>query len=352
MRGEILWETRGTITRLKMGDMDGDGGDEVVSLMDGKVVILDGRTGEKRAEGEVSSGEEGGPLDVYLCNLQGGAVPGDIVVKEDEQHTAVYDKDLDLCWRKRGGYAHSLDFYDMDGDGREEIMAGFDLWKGDGRLLWRMQDADYIWTHPDGSAMGVFDPEGPQVALVVGGEGFIQIDGQTGRIRRRHYIGHAQSVVVGNYRPDLEGLELWVTTWWGNFGIMTLFSGGGEPLYAFEPSNIGGGDWAVNWGGDGEELVLIFCWPRGDWDLHPINGLYDARGRRVVPLLPEMSKLTGVHVADVVGDARDEIILTDGKTLSIYTQDRPFSGERIYTPKRLRRLQDAPRVSHPAWSRP
>jgi hypothetical protein len=349
LEGGVLWETEGTITRLKLGDLDGDSRDEVIAIVDGKLAVLGGQTGECRAEFPVPSDEEGGPRGVYLCNLRGGTIPQDIVIKESEEHAAAYDRDLNLCWRKHGGYAHHLDFYAVDGDGCAESLSGFEMWRGDGSLLWRMEDADYIWTHPDGSAIGLFDSEGPQVALVVGGEGFIQIDGRTGRIRRRHYIGHAQSVVAGNYRPDREGLELWVTTWWGNPGIMTLFSGEGETLYAFEPSNIGGGDWAVNWSGDGEELVLIYCWPRNDWDLHPINGLYDAWGRRVVPLLPEMSRLSGAQLANVVGDSRDEMILSDGRALYIYTQDRPFSGERIYAPERLGRIYDAPRVSQPGW---
>ena len=39
-------------------------------------------------------------------------------------------------------------------------------------------------------------------------------------------------------------------------------------------------------------------------------------------------------VFDVTGDARDEVILWDQNSVWIYTQDRPFSGQRIYTPTR------------------
>ena len=40
------------------------------------------------------------------------------------------------------------------------------------------------------------------------------------------------------------------------------------------------------------------------------------------------------YVANLTGDARDEIVLWDQERVWIYTQDRPFSGERIYAPHR------------------
>jgi hypothetical protein len=36
----------------------------------------------------------------------------------------------------------------------------------------------------------------------------------------------------------------------------------------------------------------------------------------------------------VTGDARDEIILWDQERVWIYTQDRPFTGQKLYAPQR------------------
>ena len=47
----------------------------------------------------------------------------------------------------------------------------------------------------------------------------------------------------------------------------------------------------------------------------------------VIPTCAPMS-------VDVTGDARDEMILWDQERVWIYTQDRPFKGERIYAPLR------------------
>jgi len=54
----------------------------------------------------------------------------------------------------------------------------------------------------------------------------------------------------------------------------------------------------------------------------------------------------------VVGDERDEVILWDQERVWIYTQDRPFAGERIYAPVRNPRYDESnyrTRVSTPRW---
>jgi len=46
-------------------------------------------------------------------------------------------------------------------------------------------------------------------------------------------------------------------------------------------------------------------------------------------------------VHDVTGDARDEIVLWDQERVWIYTQDRPFKGDRIYKPTRTPTYNDS-----------
>ena len=61
-------------------------------------------------------------------------------------------------------------------------------------------------------------------------------------------------------------------------------------------------------------------------------------------------------VANVTGDARDEVILWDQERVWIYTQDQPFRGERLYSPKRNPDCNESnlpdPAVSLPGWPRP
>jgi hypothetical protein len=344
LTGNTLWEVTGRVGPTNVGDADGDGLQEVVAVLDGKIVLLDGETGEKTGETNLPFDDlEKIPHRIHICDLEGESAERNVVVKEDFQHIAVYDRELRLKWRRSCRYAGAdVEFYDTDGDGHQEILMGFEMWRSDGSTVWEMEEAEYIWTHADSTAIGDFDGTGLQVYLAVGGEGLIQVDALTGRIRRRHYIGHAQGVAVGNFRTDLEGLEVWVHLWWGSFGIKTLFSGSGEKLFSFEPTNTGSMT-TVNWSGDGEELILI-CPLRPDMDLRPYQGLYDAFGRRVVTFPDDSFTPSAVGISSMMGDARDKIFFTAGDSLYIYVQDTPFpTGERIYTP--IRRGA----VSHPRW---
>jgi len=55
---------------------------------------------------------------------------------------------------------------------------------------------------------------------------------------------------------------------------------------------------------------------------------------------------------DLTGDARDEIVVWDQNRVWIYTQDRPFSGKRIYAPRRTPDYNESNyriTVSLPGW---
>ena len=59
------------------------------------------------------------------------------------------------------------------------------------------------------------------------------------------------------------------------------------------------------------------------------------------------------NVLDLTGDARDEIVLWDQQRVWIYTQDRPFTGKRIYKPMRNPDYNESnyrTNVSLPGWA--
>jgi hypothetical protein len=189
------------------------------------------------------------------------------------------------------------------------------------------------------------------VAVNGGTGGFYLMSARDGRVRVRHMVGHAQGLSVGNYRPDLPGLEILCGTRWDNYGIQCLFSGSGEPLARFHPDNVSQGGPPVNWKGDGGELIFYFS-------TREVFGLYDGHGRKVV-VFPEgedspagdyYSHWEGQSVAiDVMGDARDEIVVARDGVIYIYTQDEEFQGERIYAPVRKMGQDAANPVSKPGW---
>ena len=138
-----------------------------------------------------------------------------------------------------------------------------------------------------------------------------------GKILKHVRIGHAQSASVGKFRPDLPGLQLMCVNFWKNPGIVTLFDADGHLLAQEEPIHSGSPMLPVNWRGDGQEFVLLSGNARE-------GGMIDGHLRRAVMFPDDGHPDLTANVANLTGDARDEVILWDQERVWIYTQDRPF----------------------------
>ena len=151
--------------------------------------------------------------------------------------------------------------------------------------------------------------------------GVYVVDGMTGNLRAAHHIGHTQGGKIGNFFSDLPGLELAGRNRWGSMGIVNFVNGRGHWLNRMHPDPIGHPSGPVNWTGDGQELVFIASY-RG-------FGLYDGHGRKVVELPYEWCNESNyrnrptIAFANVLGDARQEVIHFWQGMLTIYTQDTP-----------------------------
>ncbi|MGJ5814767.1 hypothetical protein [Paludibaculum fermentans] len=363
LEGKVLWQQgrpdarNGLLTNdtpFQIHDVDGDGRNEVVLVRDFQLQILDGRTGQqkrsvwmprmgddmKERPYELNSGDA-----LAFLNLSGHKEPREILVKDRYAHFWVYDNELKLLWSGDGQTGHYPYAYDTDGDGREEFMLGYSLWSHDGRKLWS-RDAE-LKDHADGIAMGNFsgDPKAQPMVYACGSdEGFILFD-REGRILKHLLIGHAQSPSVARYRDDVPGLQLMTINYWRNPGIITLFDAQGNILAQEEPIHSGSPLLPVNWRGDGQELALLSGNVRE-------GGLIDGHLRRAVMFPDDGHPDLAAMVADLTGDARDEILLWDQSSIWIYTQDRPFTGMRLYAPKRNPDFNESnyrTTVSLPGW---
>ena len=125
-----------------------------------------------------------------------------------------------------------------------------------------------------------------------------------GTILKHVRIGHAQTASVGKYRPDLPGLQLMCVNFWRNPGIVTLFDADGNILAQEEPIHSGSPMLPVNWRGDGQEFVLLS-------GKSAKGGMIDGQIRRVVMFPDDGHPDLAAYVANLTGDARDEMILWD-----------------------------------------
>ncbi|MFB3825374.1 MAG: hypothetical protein ACE15B_01350 [Bryobacteraceae bacterium] len=336
--GKVLWQVGrpdpyndvlANDTPFQIYDLDGDGKNEVVMVKDFKIQVLEGKTGRLKkwvwmpkapADNEERPYEyEVGDSIFFFDN------PRQVLVKDRYRTFWVFDTNLKLLWSGQGNLGHYPYAADVNGDGKQELMIGYALWTADGKQLWTHDDK--LDQHSDGVVLGNFtgDPKAePRAYSFASDEGFIVFDIR-GNILKRQQIGHAQSPAVGKFRPDLAGLQLMSVNFWRNPGIVTLYDADGNILAQDEPIHSGSPMLPVNWRGDGEEFVLLSGNVKE-------GGMIDGRLRRVVMFPDDGHPDLAAAALNLTGDARDEIVLWDQKRVWVYTQDRPFSGKRLYAP--------------------
>lgn len=330
---------------VQLFDFDRDGFLEVLCCKDFKIKLLDGATGEvlKEADTPKSNPGEGwgeGPEDSFprilgdsitICNLTGDG-PGDFILKDRYNNLWAYDRSLRRLWSYTGKTGHYAQVYDVDADGFDEVFSGDALIDHDGRVIWRID----LYRHCDSSVFYRLSNGRLMLAVAHEDGGFYFLDALTGRIVSEWHLGHGQGVNLASYRPDQPGgLALAANTFWGGaFWFMLSLEG---KILEADFSEVYG--WVpVNWSGDGIELIAS------------PYGLYDGYGRLAVEFPePHPGK---AWVYNVCGDPRDEVIVWNDQVLSIYTQDRPFQGKRMFKPKR--RLYNhtfyGSFISEPAWT--
>ncbi len=361
--GKVLWQLgradpkNGLLTAdcpFQIHDIDGDGRNEVVLVKDFQLQVREGASGRLRQSTWMPQALPDNRLKPYtltngdalaFLDLSGQGKRQELLVKDRYSNFWVFNNRLEPLWKGQGQTGHYPYPVDIDGDGREEVAIGYAVWDHDGHQLWSRDNE--LRDHADGLAVGSFGADAraePRVYAWGSDEGFLMFD-RRGTILQHVRIGHAQSASVGRYRPDLPGLQLMCVNFWKNPGIITLFDADGNLLAQDEPIHSGSPMLPVNWRGDGQEFVLLSGNPRE-------GGLIDGRLRRVVMFPDDGHPDLTAAVANLTGDARDEIILWDQERVWIYTQDRPFSGKRLYAPIRNPDCNESNYrtvVSRPRW---
>lgn len=368
--GRVLWQLgrpnprNGLLTSdtpFQIHDLDGDGRNEVLLVKDFKLQVLEGSTGKlrkwawmpgvptdaklrghelKERPHELNAGDS-----ICFFDLSGKGRRSEILIKDRYRNFWLLDENLKTLWGGHGQLGHFPYPVDLDRDGREEVLIGYALWSPDGRQLWSQDEA--LKDHSDGGAMGNFsgDAAAEPVAYSVGSdEGFLMFS-RTGQILKHVRVGHTQNMTIAKLRPDVPGLQVATINFWKNPGILTVFDHAGNLLTQGEPHHHGSQILPVNWRGDGQEFLLLSGNVRE-------GGMLDGRLRRAVVFTDDGHPDLAAYVADVTGDARDEVFLWDQEHVWIYTQDRPYAGARIYAPARNPHYNESnyrAQASLPGW---
>lgn len=302
-------------------DLNGDGHLEVLLCTKGFLVELDGATGRERRRLPL-------PKDATDCltfaNLSGNSRPSDVIVKTRYGRIWAFNRDWKLLWTvaNPGGYrtAHQTVPVDLDGDGRDELMAGYAMLNPDGSTRWVLKSdkVDIRRGHVDCCRVlrAADKPEDFRLVLTYcGANGIAVVDGR-GKTVWEQTGHHFESVDVGKICADVPGLHLAVDVDhrpWGE-GPLWVFDEHGNHLGRIMT------DYArhhalIDWTGDGTQAILV---AQG-------RGLYDGRGRRIAtfamdnPETPDPAEMLAM-VGDFTANGIPDVMLTtrDCSTVYIY----------------------------------
>lgn len=372
LEGRILWQQGkpdpehawlSYDVAVQIHDLHGDGKTEVVMAQDNWIKILEGSSGREMARYAVPSsailpGETSWleykhyyrrDLLPYLnvdcisfADLRGTGHPRDIIIKDRHTRLWAYNNDFDLLWTASANLGHFPFFHDGDQDGREEVYIGYSKFDPTGKLVWSLDSV--MGEHADGIYVGDPTLTGSPEKVFIGGsdDGVLMLD-NNGDILKHHLVGHAQTPSVGQFRPDIPGLEFCNINFWGEPGLITLYNASGDEIINFELIHAGSPVLPVNWRGDGTEFIFLSPNVRE-------GGLVDGWGRRVVMFPDDGHPDLAWMAHDLTGDPRDELIVWDLESIWIYTQDQPFTGDQVYEPERQPLYNESNYAT--AWSWP
>lgn len=316
-------------------DWDGDGRNEVVLCTKGFLVELDGATGRECRRIRIA---DDATDCLVFCNLSGGRRPSDVLVKNRYHQIWAYDHAGNLLWTVKdpGGYrtAHQPRPIDIDGDGRDEIMAGYAMLNADGSVRWvfKSKSVDQARGHLDCCRV-VRRGEKPEdfrlVLTCCGANNVAMVDG-TGRVLWEAAGYHFESIDVGRVFPDVGGRQLVV-----DIDHQPL---GKSPLWVLDEKGELLGrivtDYSrhhclLDWTGDGVDEILV---------AH--NGcIYDHHGRRIGVFAVPGSGLAGkskgersMLIGDVTGDGVHDVMMVTPENVYIYINRK---GQKSKGPVRL-----------------
>lgn len=303
-------------------DWDGDGDNEVVLCTKGHLVELDGATGRQRRRIRIA---EDATDCLVFCNLSGAKHPTDVLVKDRYHQIWAYDLAGKLLWMVQdpGGFrtAHQPRPIDIDGDGRDEILAGYALLNCDGSVRWvfASQKVDQSRGHLDCARVfrrGSRPEEFRIVLTCCGANNVAMVDGN-GKLLWEVAGHHFESVDIGHVIPDVPAPQIVVDIDhqpYGKSPIWVLDEKGtrlGRIVTAYSRHHC-----LLDWTGDSIDEIFV---------AHN-GGMYDFRGRRIgtlgTPGLAADNNATkyerSILIGDMTGDGVRDLILASPHTVYIY----------------------------------
>jgi len=334
LEGRTIWHYGDTLASfhefgeeipIQVHDLDGDGEREVVFISQNWINILEGNSGKLSRRVKL-------PRIMDTRSLQFGDFLGTgrdncILISDNKSGLVLLNKKLQLLWEVEiEGDSQPL-IYDLDGDGFDEVMAGYSVFNNEGQLLFN--SGEFIGDQCNGVILSELvdgKERTPCLLYAAGDWGMMYVDYE-GHVLKQDILGHVKYLSVADFDMETPGLEVISSNGWGSDGLIHITDASGIPRELLTSSTGISRCVPVNWKGDGEEFFVISADSLS-------GGMFDKYGELSVKFPSDGHPANCYHVADLTGDTRDEILVWNRETLWIYTQDDNPRMGRTYNPDR------------------
>ena len=333
--GELMWQygklvksdgCSGVEFPVQVHDLDGDGSREVIFVSRGRIYILDGKNGKQIRRIRIPGSGDFNSL--IFGDLMGVGRDNCILLSDREHKLMALNEKGELMWEQHSYSGSQPMVFDMDKDGRQEVLMGYSVFNPEGELIYDV--GAYIGDKCNGVSVYEMvngEQATPCLVYAAGDWGLIYYDFE-GHLLKQNILGHVSHFGLADLDAESPGLEIITSNQWGSMGLAHVLDASGTGTAGFLSESGVFRCQMVNWKGDGEEFFITSAdTTRG--------GLFDGTGQLSVTFPADGHPVSYYMATDLMGDTRDEIILWDPNELWIYTQeDNPRMGN-TYAPRRI-----------------
>ncbi len=328
---------------VQIHDLNGDGQREVIFASGGRIRILEGKSGKESLSARL-------PRSMEVRSLQFGDMLGTgrdncILISDRDSRLLLLNEKLQVLWETKIEDASQPLVYDLDGDGLDEVLAGYSVFDNQGGLLFN--SGDFIGDRCNGvvvSDMVEGEMSIPCLIYAAGDWGVMYVDFE-GNVLKQNIMGHVKYLSVADFDMESAGLEVVSSNGWGSDGLIHISDASGNVREQLITVNGASRCVPVNWKGDGEEFFIVSADSIS-------GGMMDKAGRLSVRFPNDGHPLSCYHVADLYGDTRDEVLVWNNEELWVYTQDDNPRMGNTYNPDRIQLYNHSMHqmnVSLPGW---